>query len=177
MITPTLKTERILLRQPTVSDAEAVFNNWATDPDVTKYMRWSAHESIAVTLEWLTAEEADTASDKNYSWVFVHPENDEVFGSGGIIYNEEHGMFEIGYVIMKKYWNKGYTTEAARKMVDFAICDLQQKKLYGRHAKENPASGKVMEKAGFVYWRDGEYASFDNKRVFECKEYIFTAEK
>ena len=176
MITPTLKTERILLRPLSVSDAEAVFNNWATDPDVTKYMRWSPHKSIEVTLEWLTAEEADIASDKSFQWIFVSRENSEVFGSGGIIYNKEQGMFEIGYVIMKKYWNQGLTTEAAVAMVDFAVRELNQKKLYARHAKENPASGKVMEKTGFVYLRDGQYASFDNERVFECKEYVLTAE-
>ena len=176
MITPSLQTERILLRPLSVADAEAIFNNWAADPNVTKHMRWNAHESIDVTLEWLTSEDADIANEKSYQWVFVHRGNNEVFGSGGLIYNEEHGMFEIGYVIMKKHWNQGLTTEASRAIVAFATCELKQQKLHARHAKENPASGRVMEKVGFVYLRDGQYASFDNKRIFECREYILTAD-
>ena len=173
MITPVLETERILLRPLKISDAEDIFKNWASDPDVTKYMRWNTHQSVDVTVEWLTSVESSLASDMCYDWGFILKETGQIFGSGGIF---GHDMFEIGYVIMKKYWNKGLTTEAARAMVGFAVNELGQTSLYGRHAKENIVSGKVLEKLGFVYRNDGEISSFDGKRVFQSKNYVLTTD-
>ena len=81
-------------------------------------------------------------------------------------------MYELGYNLMKKYWNQGLATEAAREIVRYALEDLGQTQLFCCHAKENPASGRIMEKAGFVYQQDGEYSKLDNSRHFETKEYI-----
>ena len=44
-----LETERLLLRKPKIEDVEPMFNNWASDPEVTKYLTWPAHENIEVT--------------------------------------------------------------------------------------------------------------------------------
>ncbi len=172
MITPIIETERILLRPLKTADAETVYNGWASDPGVAKYMRWNLHRSVNDTIEWLTAEEENVYKDNNYTWGFVYKENNELFGSGGLHYNEERKMFELGYNIMKKYWNLGLTTEASRAIVDFAAKRLGVASLYGTHAKENPVSGKVMEKLGFIYQSDGKYSSFDEKRFFECREYL-----
>jgi len=174
MTTPILETNRILLRPLNTSDAEAVFNNWAADIDATKYMRFNTHQSIADTVKWLSFEEANIASGDSYVWGFVHKETSALFGSGGLLYSKERGMFEPGYIIMEKYRNQGLVTEAAKAIIDFAVKELGQTKLFAIHAKENPASGKVMEKTGFVYQRDGKYSSFDGKRIFESREYIFT---
>ena len=174
MITPILETERLLLRPLKISDAETIYNNWATDPEVIKYVRWNAHQSIDVTVEWLSSAEENITSEKNYDWGFILKETGEMIGSGGVYYNDEQKMFEIGYVTMKKYWNKGLTTEAAKVIVDFAVNELNQTTLYACYAKENIASGRIMEKCGFVYQRDGEYSSFDGKRTFEGREYFLS---
>lgn len=173
MKTPILETDRILLRTMKSSDAKAVFNNWATDIDVVKYLRWNIHQSINTTIDWLTYEEGNVESDYSYQWVFVHKEYNEVFGSGGFSYDEERQMFELGYAIMKRYWNQGLATEAVKVMVDFAVNTLNQTGIFAISSKENPASAKVLEKAGFIYCKDGEYSSFDGKRVFHSKEYLF----
>lgn len=173
MKTPTFETERIIIRPLKISDAESVYNNWATDCDVLKYLRWNAHQSIDATIQWLKQEEeSGVEKDDNYQWIFVNKETGEIFGSGCLSYNEEQKMFEIGYAIMKKCWNQGLTTEAARAMIHFAVKELKQTKFFAVHAKENYASGKVLEKIGFVYQKDGEYSSFDGSRVFESREYI-----
>ncbi|MCL2226974.1 MAG: GNAT family N-acetyltransferase [Oscillospiraceae bacterium] len=173
MNTPILETERMLLRPPQITDAEAVFANWATDFEVTKYLRWNAHASIDETLEWLARTVEGIPSDDSYEWVLIHKESGETFGSAGIFYNEKRSVFEIGYCIMKKYWNKGLTTEVVREILDFGTRELKQTKFFAMHAKENPASGKVLEKAGFVYFEDGEYDSFDGKRVFESRNMMW----
>ena len=176
MKTPLIQTGRLLLREPFVTDAESIFKNWTRDRTVSKFVRWSTHRSIDDTIKWLIAEEENSDSDSIYNWIFVNLETDEIIGSGGLIYNERRGMFELGYVIMRKFWNNGFTTEAAKAMVNFAVSELGQTRLYAEHAKQNPASGRVLEKVGFVYQKDGSYTSFSGRRTFESREYIFTAD-
>lgn len=176
MRTPVLETERLLLRPMTANDAESVFRNWTSDPDVAKFMRWELHKHVSETREWLTSEEALVESDAVYNWGFVLKETGELIGSGGLVYIEFKGMFELGYNIMKKYWGRGLTTEAAQRIIDFGKNELKQTKFYCCHAKDNPASGKVMTKVGFRYQKDGAYSSWNQERTFESKEYLLIIE-
>lgn len=172
MKTPVLQTERLLLRPLSVADAENVFANWTSDPDVAKFMRWSVHKDISVTKEWLESEEKLIESDAVYNWGFVLKKTGELIGSGGLVFQESKGMYELGYNIMKKYWNRGLATEAAFAIIDFGKRELQEKQFYCCHAKDNPASGKVMMKAGFQYQSNGVYYSWDRSRKFSCLEYL-----
>jgi len=135
-------------------------------------MRWSAHQSVDEALVWLTDVESNMASEKRYDWGFVYKEHDELFGSGGLIYNEDSGLFELGYGMMQNYWGLGLATELSKAMLTFATEVLGERKIFACHAKENPASGQVLEKLGFVYQRDCAYSSFDGERVFESREYL-----
>lgn len=65
--------------------------------------------------------------------------------------------WEIGYNLGKKYWSKGYTTEAMKRVIEFAMEELKLSQIVGRYAKENPASGRVMTKLGFKYEKDIPY--------------------
>ncbi|MCL1872889.1 MAG: GNAT family N-acetyltransferase [Clostridiales bacterium] len=174
MLTPTIESTRILLRPLQVEDAETVYSNWASDPYVAKYMNWNLHQSVNDTIEWLSLEEKNIVLETNYTWGFVLKENNVLFGSGGITYNKEYEMFELGYCIMKKYWDLGLTTEAAQAIIDFGIQKLGITSYLGRHAIENPASGKVMSKLGFCYQKDGEFSSFDGTRTYKSREYLFS---
>ena len=117
MVTPVIETQRMLLRPLCVSDADVIFRNWTSDPDVAKYMVWNLHTCVEDTVEWLKTEEDSLAGDNAYTWGFVLKETGELFGSGGIRLNEEFRMFELGYNIMSKHWNKGLTTEAASAII------------------------------------------------------------
>ena len=170
MKTPTLKTPRVTLRPLQVSDAEEIYANWTTDPDVSKYTRWNTHESLGVTVDWLESINPD--DEKSYEFGFVYNETSRLFGSGGLYWNDKHDMFELGYVLMKAAWGKGLATEAARAICDFGISTLQQRQLFACRAKENLASGKVLEKLGFIYHGDGTFNSYDGKTIFEGREYF-----
>jgi ribosomal-protein-alanine N-acetyltransferase len=174
MQTPVLMTKRILLHPLSVDDAQACFDGWTGDPDVARYMSWSTHKSIADTLNWLAMEELQLEGNDVYDWGFVLRATGELFGSGGLTYNAERRMYEIGYCIMKKYWNMGLTTEAAGRIAAFARETLDAKVLFGRHAKQNPASGRVLEHTGFIYTGDGTHASFDGTKKYETREYLLT---
>ena len=173
MRTPVLETERILLRPPKVSDAETMYNNWLTDPDVARFMRWNVHKSVAATIKWLTDVELNVLNKNAYDWAFILKENNEIFGTGGIYYNEDYKMLEIGYNLMKKYWGLGLAAEASEAMLKFAVDELNERNFYARYVKENIASGRVLEKLGFVYKQDGKYSAFDG-RMFESREYFLS---
>lgn len=171
MLTPTLETVRVLLRPLTVADAETAYNAWTSDPEVARFMRYSTHASLKNTQEWLALEEQNTLTDTNYTWGFVLKETGALFGSGGINYSEPHGAFELGYNIARPYWGRGLTTEACRAILDFAAQTLGVREFFSCHSKDNPASGRVLEKLGFVYQKDGLYKSFDGTRTFDAREY------
>ena len=127
MKTPILATERLLLRPLTVDDAESAFANWTSDPDVAKFMRWELHKSISETREWLLSEETLIESDRVYNWGFILKETGELIGSGGLVFVDSKDMYELGYNMMRKYWRKGLTTEAANAIIGFGKNKLMQK--------------------------------------------------
>lgn len=168
--TPIIETERLILRPLKVTDAKEVFENWASDPRVAKYMRYSTHESADVTREWLEAEEKAAFCDDTYDFGFVLKENGKLIGSGGLL-KRENG-FELGYNIMYDCWNKGYTTEAASAIIKFGREKLGIKRFIACHAVENIASGKVISKLGFKFIGNSFYYSFDKTKKFNAKDYI-----
>ena len=172
-----LETERLLLRPLTISDAETAYRRWTGDPEVAEYVSWLPHRSIDDTIEWLKEiewtrdPEGNAVPRDNYIWGFVLKETGELFGSGGLIWEPGLHMFQVGYNIMRTYWNRGYTTEAMKAVLRFAA-DLGIKRVAGGHAKENPRSARVLEKLGFVYDRDGVTMHVNGKQSFDSREYF-----
>ncbi len=175
MRTPVLETDRLILRPLRAADAEEVYQNWGSDPEVSRFMSWSAHENVEVTRQWLIASEANIDIDGAYEWGFERKSDHKLIGCGGIFFKDYKRMYELGYNIMKDCWHQGYTTEAARRILKFAVTELNQRYIYAYHAKGNPNSGKVMEKVGFYYIGDREYDSMDGTKHFEAREYLFEA--
>ena len=171
MQTPIIETERMILRPITVADANDIFERWTSDERVSKYVKWCTHASVKDTIEWLTMEEESLMSDTSYQWGFTLKDSGYLFGSGGIFLNDDEGVFEIGYNIMHKYWNQGYTTEAAKAMLDFAVKELNRKEFVAFHAVENPASGAVMRKCGFVNEGNEVHTKFDGVTLYDTKRY------
>ena len=173
-----IETERLILRPLTVADAGTAYYSWTGDPEVAKYVSWLPHNSIHDTIKWLNEikwkhdDAGRIVPNDNYIWGFVLKETGELFGSGGLIWEEDWQLFQVGYNIMKTHWNRGYTTEAMRAILSFAALSLGVKKVAGGHAKENIASAKVLEKLGFVYDRDELVPHVDGVRFFESREYF-----
>jgi [ribosomal protein S5]-alanine N-acetyltransferase len=173
MRTPILETDRLILRPLSVKDADEVYQNWANDPEVTKYVSWSTHSNVQITKDWLLEVEKAIDDEGKYDWGFERKSDHVLIGSGGIYYKEDKGMFVLGYNIMKSCWHQGYTSEAAKRILRFATEELKQNRLFSFHAKDNPNSGKVMEKVGFRYVKDTEYDSLDGTKHFEAREYLY----
>jgi ribosomal-protein-alanine N-acetyltransferase len=178
MTAAVIQTERLLLRPLTATDAETAFRGWTGDAEAMKYVSWLPHGSVGETLGWLKEIEWKFDDDSrlipndNYIWGFALKETGTLFGSGGLIWEEEQRLFQVGYNIGKDYWNRGYTTEAMAAVLRFAAVNLGVKRVMGGHAKENPGSGRVLEKLGFVYHHDSMTPHVDGARVFDSREYM-----
>lgn len=161
MKTPVLETERLILRPFCMEDAKAAFEGWESDPEVAKYMFWTSTDDIERTKEWLAFEIGQIEKEDWYRFAIVSKTTGELLGTGLIYYEEEVSCWEIGYNLARKFWGKGYTTEAMTEILRFAEKELQISEVVGRYAKENPASGNVMKKLGFVYEKDIPYECND----------------
>ena len=149
--TVTLTTDRLILRRFTVDDAEAVYNNWTSDSEISMYMRWQHHKNIEETEEkindWLTRY----ANKNFYQWAVTFKDNDEPIGAIGLfVVNESDMCGDFAYNISKKYWGRGVTSEAFKEVLKFGFEVVGFNRIESYHSINNPASGKVMQKAGMT---------------------------
>ena len=171
-----LETKRLKLRQLQESDAEVMYKNWASDDEVTKYVRWSTHKNVDETREYIKFEKEQCKKDYFFNWGIVLKETGELIGAIGAFPSEDERI-ETGYNISRKYWNNGYTTEALKKVLEYLTNEVGIHRFRCAHAVLNPASGAVMKKAGFKYVKDETYEKFDGSRKFESKGYILDVDK
>lgn len=166
--TPVLETERLILRPLTQDDAQSVFS-WASDERVNRFMRYSLYQSIEEAYEWLNEI---VPNDKAFNWGFMLKENNILIGTGDIGPDaKENDAWGFGYNVGFDYWNQGYTTEATKKMIEFAHNECGVNKIVAEHAIDNIASGRVIEKCGLKYYADSEYTTFDGTRNFKSRRY------
>lgn len=165
-----LETERLILRQIRLEDAPAVFKNWTSDDEVSKYVRWSTHKNVGETLEYIINSQKECEGPDNYEWGIVLKESNELIGAISAFPGEDDRI-EIGYNIGKKYWRNGYTTEALKKVLEYLTNERGIHKFICSHAVQNPASGAVMKKAGFIYVKDKVNEKFDGSKKFDTKVY------
>ena len=165
---PILETERLILRPLNIDDAESVYK-WASDERVAKYMIYSRHKSIDDTKKFIASLE--NLPDNSYEWGFLLKDTAKLIGSGGIRYVEKEKAWSFGYNIRYDCWNKGYTTEAAKCMINFAYSKCGARDFISEHAIDNPASGRVMEKCGLKFSHFGAYTKADGSEIFKAKDY------
>ena len=98
-----LETSRLILRPFSLDDAASMFNNWASDEKVSKYLTWPSHHNIHTTQEVLKSWIHNYSKEDYYQWAIILKENhDEPIGSIGVnAYNHSIGMAQIGYCIGK----------------------------------------------------------------------------
>ena len=164
--TPVLETERLILRPITPGDAEAAFL-WLGDERVNRFMPYNLYKSIDEVLNWINVI---LPKDVNYHWGIMLKENNLLIGSASIgPHKGSSNEWGFGYNIRYDFWNKGLTTETAKRMIKFAYEECGIRDFVSDHAVDNPASGRVMEKCGLVFDRYGEYSTFDGMQTFRAK--------
>lgn len=145
-----LKTERLTLRPFRADDAEVCYQNWMTDPAVTKYLTWTPHEDIAFTRALLAAWEEEAKKPDVFHWAIV--KEGEVIGDISVVtLDRRTDCADLGYCLCRRFWGQGIMTEALACVRDYLFGECGLYRLEACHAKENVGSGRVQEKCGFVY--------------------------
>lgn len=150
--TKKIETERLILRRFKLEDAKDMYNNWASDPEVTKYLTWPSHNSIDVSESVIEMWIEDYKNIESYRWAIELKEFGIVIGSISLIgINNNNENCVTGYCIGKKFWNKGIMTEAFSAIIEFAFNEIGFQRIGECHYVNNTASGCVMKKCNLKY--------------------------
>lgn len=171
--TKQLETERLLLRKFETKDAAAVYKNWASDSEVTKYLMWPTHSAVEVS-QSIVDDWVKSYSEENfYQWAIVLKENgEEPIGNIGVVnMNENISMVHIGYCIGKDWWHTGITSEAMQAVMDFLFDEVDVNRIESRHDPRNPHSGGVMKKCGMKYEGTLRSADWNNQGLCDASYY------
>jgi len=144
-----LRSERILLRRPREGDAASVFASFSADPEVTRFLAWRPHSTLADAEAALVARLRRLASGGEYSWMITLTEQSQVVIGIVSAWCRSDGT-ELGFVLARPYWNLGYMTEAVCCAADWALSLPGSVRVWATCDVENGASSRVLEKAGFT---------------------------
>jgi ribosomal-protein-alanine N-acetyltransferase len=170
--TPTIETHRLILRRTEKEDARPMFRNWASDPEVTKYLTWPTYQkeedACPIVEYWM----GEYSKDNFYHWMIVLKEIGEPIGSIGVVrWQEDISEAEIGYCIGKKWWHQGLMPEALSGVIRFLFTEVGVNRIMASHDTNNPNSGNVMKKCGMVYEGTGRSAGRNNQGICDVANY------
>lgn len=171
--TKPLETERLLLRRYVREDAAAIYKNWASDPQVTKFLMWQPHASPEVSRRVMEDTLTQYANDAYYRWAIVLKSHGVApIGDIAVVHMDENiSMVHIGYCIGKDWWHQGITSEALQKVMDFLFDVVHANRIESRHDPKNPNSGKVMQKCGMKYEGTLRSADWNNQGICDACYY------
>jgi RimJ/RimL family protein N-acetyltransferase len=142
-----IETQRLLLRPPIPEDAEAIFERYASDAEVTRYMGWPRHVSIRDTQAFVGFSRAEWARWGVGPLMAFDRDSGALLGSSGLVL-ETADRATTGYVFARDAWGRGYATESLRAMVALAA-QFKIARLYALCHVDHQASWRVLEKCGF----------------------------
>ncbi|NJD21514.1 MAG: GNAT family N-acetyltransferase [Melioribacter sp.] len=143
---PKIETERLILRKITTDDVNDIFE-YASVPDVTTFVLWETHRAKQDSLDFVKF--AEEQFDNNISIIFgIEIKNEKKLIGTIDLRNWKaiHKCGEVGYVVSKKYWNKGYVSEAMKAVIKFGFKELHLNRIEAHCEEENIGSWRVMEK-------------------------------
>jgi [ribosomal protein S5]-alanine N-acetyltransferase len=104
---PTLETERLILRKITLNDVQDVFN-YASEPDVSRFVPWEAHQSIEDSYNFINYILKQYEEGKLAPWAIELKQNKKVIGTIDFVaWFPHHFRAEIGFILSKEYWGMG----------------------------------------------------------------------
>ena len=170
--TQIIETSRLILRPFTLDDAQAMFDNWASDPEVTKFLTWPTHGDVSIS--WMVLEDwvQSYENKENYQWAIELKEIGQPIGSISVVRQDANvGSAEIGYCMGKTWWHQGITSEALKAVVDFLFAEVGFNRIMARHDPNNPNSGGVMKKCGMKYEGTTRQSDRNNQGICDAVHY------
>lgn len=144
-----IRTERLILRSPTLADAEAICA-FCDDPDIS----WSivgvpTPYSPELAARWVREYGEGLDREEKYAFLICRAADGVVMGDTVLKRDQRDNRAELGYILGKNYRGQGYAYEAARAMVDFAFESLELHRLWATTFARNERSSKLLRKLGF----------------------------
>jgi len=166
-----IRTERLVLRQLTLEDANA-FARIAGRYDVAKMCATISYPFPVLSAEFKLMDKA-LKKQRQLSFSYaITLDGNALIGICEFFRPDAHSTLEFGYHLDPTYWGKGYITEACQAMMDEAQKSLGASKIIAHVFHDNPASMRVLEKLGFVLTDDDE--AFSVARMETVKGFCFT---
>lgn len=167
-----IETQRLLLRKPRMEDAPAIFAGWTREPEVTRFLSWHPHQRLEQTESFVRNCLAAWEDEARFPYLITTREGHQAIG---VIDPRPDGWrLEIGYLLARPHWGKGYMTDAARAVIDWAFRQPAIHRVYATTDVENRASQRVLEKSGMQ--REGllrKYALHPNLSEEPRDSYIY----
>ena len=166
-----IETERLILRDASVDDAEDMFE-YAKLEEVTKYLSWKPHISVKDSEKILDALSKEAKEKDSYVLkAIVLKENNKMIGTiDARIFGDGLKDAEFGYCLNPKYWNKGYMSEGLKAFIEALHKEHGVENVFGSFERENIASKRVMQK-NEMYYYETVRRNFKNKGEVELIRY------
>jgi len=149
--TKEIETGRLLLRRFMLGDANEIFREWASYENVMKYLPNPKHGSVGETKTFLMDILSRYEKSDTYCWGIQLKDEGILIGLiGAEIVNERAKVADVGYCLGERFWGRGYASEALCAVRDYMIYDVKINRFEAVHSVNNPASGKVLQKAGMI---------------------------
>lgn len=149
------ETDRLILREFSIEDAQD-FYALNLDEEVMKYTADRVFTTVAESEELI--RNYDQYKLNGYGrWTVAFKETNVVLGWCGLKYITSVDEVDLGYRLHRKFWNKGYATEACKASLDIGFKEYNLDLIVGRTMVDNLASRRVLEKIGMTYWKDFDF--------------------
>lgn len=170
--TQRIETERLILRPYVPEDADAMYKNWACSENVTRYLTWTPHSSPATTRSLLETWVQSYQDPSVYHWGILIKGSDEVIGDISVVHWQENiAAAELGWCLGESWWGQGIMPEAALAVRDYLFDRAGFLRIESRHDKNNPKSGRVMQKIGLLYEGTRRGADHNNQGICDVVLY------
>jgi RimJ/RimL family protein N-acetyltransferase len=144
-----LETPRLHLRRPVApEDAPRIFESYASDPRVTRYLTWRPHYDVAESHRILRTRVAWWNEGREFSWVMTTKPDGATIGMISATNDGCPWRYSLGYVLAHSHWGRGLMTEGARSVVEHLFTLPAVLRVWAVVDCENTASVRVLEKAG-----------------------------
>lgn len=145
---PVVTTRRLTLRAPALEDTRRLAG-LANDPDIARMTLRMPHPYEDGDAETFVLKVAAQDPKRNATFLIEHDDHGPVGVIG--LFEDADPAPEVGYWIGRPFWGRGYATEALEGALNWASRRWRRRALMAGHFADNPASGRVLEKAGFLY--------------------------
>lgn len=155
-VSPSLKTQRLVLRPFTMDDAPTLFPI-VQEPNIFQYFPTKTAWEME-RVERAIRHQIEHWESFGYGlWAVTLAESNQLMGWCGLEFLPDTNETEVGYLLSGIFWGKGYATEAARASVQFGKDTIGLREIIGLTDPENIASQRVLEKSGLTFTRRQVY--------------------